>query len=204
MVLNPGKCDYLTITKDITNESIELGKKTLHAEAEQKLFGIIINKDLNFQSHTRSIIKTANKKLSALIRVAPLMTDFNKKVILNSFIKEQFNYCPLLWMFSTRAVNHKINRLHETGLRALLNDETSTFNDMLSRCNDTIIHVKIIQKLMIEFYKYLYRLSAPIMKEVLTKRFLKYKVPNCRATLLPNPKTKKHGTDTIAYKVAQL
>ena len=73
-------------------------------------------------------------------------------------------------MFSTRKVNHKINSLDERGLRALLNDETSTFNDMLSKSNDTTIHVKNIQKLMIEFCKYLYVLSAPIMKEVFTKK----------------------------------
>ena len=132
------------------------------------------------------------------------MTDFNKKVILHSFIKGEFNYCPLLWMFSTRAVNHKINRLHERRLRALLNDETSTFNDMLSKSNDTTIHVNNIQKLMIEFHKYLYGLSAPIMKEVFTKRLLKYNLRNYRATLLRNPKTKKYGTYTIAYKAAQL
>ena len=61
MVLNPGKSYYLIIIKKIANESIELGKKTLHAEAEQKLLGIIIDKDVNFQSHTKSIIKAANK-----------------------------------------------------------------------------------------------------------------------------------------------
>ena len=48
-------------------------------------------------------------------------------------------------MFSTRPVNHKIKRLHERGLTALLNDETSTFNDMLSKSNDTTIHVKNIK-----------------------------------------------------------
>ena len=53
MVLNPGKCHYLIINKDITNESIELGKKTLHAEAEQKLLGIMIDKDLNFQVQSK-------------------------------------------------------------------------------------------------------------------------------------------------------
>ena len=84
IVLNPRKCHYLIINKDIVDESIELGKKTLHAKAEDKLLGIIMYKDLNFQSHTKSIIKTSNQKLSDLIRVAPLMTDFNKKVIFNS------------------------------------------------------------------------------------------------------------------------
>ena len=132
------------------------------------------------------------------------MTDFNKKAIFNSFIKGQFNYCPLLWIFSTRAVNHKINRFYERGLRALLNDETSTFNDKLSKSKNTTIHVKNIQKLMTEFYKYLYGLSAPIMKEVFTKRILKYNLRNCRQTLLPNPKTKKYGTDTVAGKASQL
>ena len=63
MVLNRGKCHYLIITRDIANVSIELGEQILHAEAEQKLLGIIIDKDLNFQSHTKSILKTANQKL---------------------------------------------------------------------------------------------------------------------------------------------
>ena len=147
MVLNPGKCHYLLINKDITNEWIKLGVKVLHAKAEQKLLGIIIEKDLNFQSHTKLIIKTAHQKLSNLIRVAPFKIDFNKKVIFNSFFKGQFNYCSLLWMFSTREINHKINKLHERGLRALLNDETSTFNDMLSKSNDTTIHLKKVTKI---------------------------------------------------------
>ena len=34
--------------KDIGIEFIEFGKDTLHAETEQKLLGIIIDKDLNF------------------------------------------------------------------------------------------------------------------------------------------------------------
>ena len=93
MVLNPRECHHLLINKDIANESNELGKKILHAEAEQKLLGIIIDKDLNFQSHTKSVIKTANQTLSALIRVTAFMTDFNKKFIFNSFIEGQFNYC---------------------------------------------------------------------------------------------------------------
>ena len=38
-------------------------------------------------------------------------------------------------MFRTRAVNRKINRLRERGLTASLNDETTTFNGMLSKGN---------------------------------------------------------------------
>ena len=38
---------------NIANESIELGKNTLNPEAEQKLLGVIIDKDLSFQSHKK-------------------------------------------------------------------------------------------------------------------------------------------------------
>ena len=57
---------------------------------------------------------------------------------------------------------------------------------------------------MIEFYKYLNSHSAPIMKESFTKRLLKYNLQNCRVTLLPDPKIKKYGTNSIAYKATQL
>ena len=83
MVLNPRKRHCLIINKDIANESIELGKTTLPAYAQQKRLGLIKDKDLNFQSLTKLITKTANQKFSDLIRVAPLMNDFNKNIIFN-------------------------------------------------------------------------------------------------------------------------
>ena len=55
---------------------------------------------------------------------------------------------------------------------------------------------------MIELYKYLYGLLDPIMKEVFTKQILKYNLRSWRVTHSPNPKTKKYGTNTVAYKAA--
>ena len=54
---------------------------------------------------------------------------------------------------------------------------------------------------MIEFYKYLYGLSAPIIQKVFAKRILKCNLWNCKVTLLPDMET-KYGTDTVAYKAA--
>ena len=94
MILNPEKCHQLIINKSIANESIELGNKSLHAEAEQKLLGKIIDKDLKFQSRAKWIIKTVISKLSALIRVTWTMTEFNKKVIFNSLLKASSFIAP--------------------------------------------------------------------------------------------------------------
>ena len=95
-VLNPGKGQYLIRNKDTANESIKLGKKTLHAEAEQKLLGKIIDNDLKFQNDTKSVIKTVNQ---TLIRVTPFMIYLNSKVLFNSFLKVSsiiLPYCECL------------------------------------------------------------------------------------------------------------
>ena len=85
MVLNPGKFHYLITNKDTSNESIKLGKKTLHAEAEQKLLGKIIDKDLKFQNHTKWIIKKGNQKFITLIRVVPFITDLKIRFYLTPY-----------------------------------------------------------------------------------------------------------------------
>ena len=73
-------------------------------------------------------------------------------------------------MFRTRVLDHKVNRLHLKGLRAL--QIVRSRNDMLSKSNDTTIHVKNIQNLMIGFYKYLYGLPDAIMKGFFFKKSL--------------------------------
>ena len=87
MVLNHGKYHYLIWNKDTIDKFIKLGKKTFHAEAEQKLLGKIIVNDLKFQNHTNSIFKTANQNISVLIRIVSFMTDLNNKVMFNSLLK---------------------------------------------------------------------------------------------------------------------
>lgn len=49
----------------------------------------------------------ANQKLIALWRI-PNYIDLDKcKLSANEFVKSQFLYCPLIWMFCTRESNHK-------------------------------------------------------------------------------------------------
>ena len=48
-----------------------------------------------------------------------------KNLLFNSFIKSQFNYCPLIWMFCSRKQNSKINSIHERALRIIYQNHTT-------------------------------------------------------------------------------
>ena len=39
------------------------------------------------------------------------------ETLMNAFIKSQFNYCPLVWMFHDRSSNSKMDRIQESALQ---------------------------------------------------------------------------------------
>ena len=87
------------------------------------LLGITIDHELKFDDHVNRLCKKASLKLNALARIAPFMNVSKKRIIMKSFIESQFGYCPLIWMFHSRGLNNKINRIHERALRITYNDK---------------------------------------------------------------------------------
>ena len=87
-----------------------------------------------------------------------------RKTILGSFILSQFGYCPLVWIFHSRKLNNRINRLHERSLRLVYQDEESSFEELLSKDGSFTVHHRNIQKLCIELYKVAYGISPETVK----------------------------------------
>ena len=67
------------------------------------------------------------RKLNALARVASHMELPKRRNLMNAFFKAQFNYCPVVWMFHSRSLINKINRLHERCLHINYIDKRSSF-----------------------------------------------------------------------------
>ena len=76
---------------------------------EGKILGVTIDNKLSFSPHINNICVIANQKLSALSRVSSHMNRDQIRLTFTSFVKSIFNYCPLIWMFSTKTSLTKIN-----------------------------------------------------------------------------------------------
>ena len=87
------------------------------------LLGITIDHELKFDDHLNRLCKKASLKLNALARIAPFMNVSKKRIIMKSLIESQFGYCLLIWMFHSRGLNNKINRIHERALRITYNNK---------------------------------------------------------------------------------
>ena len=93
---------------------------------------------------------------------------------MKSFIESQFSYCPLIWMFHSRTLNNRINKLHERGLRLVYKDPQLTFVELLRKDKSVTIHHRNLQKLATEMYEAYNDLSPSLMQSVSPQRSISY------------------------------
>ena len=122
MVLNPDKFHFMVLGDSNCTCNFTCNGTTIERSKEEKVLGIMIDDKLTFTSHLGNTSKKANKKLHALNRLTCYTGFEQKKIIMSSFIKPQFSYCPLLWMFYSRTSINKLNDIHEKCLRLVTND----------------------------------------------------------------------------------
>ena len=87
--------------------------KTIHLTDKVKLLGVTIDSKLKFDDHVKALSKKANRKVSAFSRVAPYLNQEKDKILYNTFIMSNFNYCPLIWMYHGKTSNDLVDRVQK-------------------------------------------------------------------------------------------
>ena len=52
---------------------------------------------------------------------------------MKAFIDFHFNYCPLTWMFHSRILNNKIDRIFERAWTLVRSDHVSSFDELFKK-----------------------------------------------------------------------
>ena len=165
MKANPGKYHLLLSATEETN-TLNIEDICINTSKCEKLLGINIDSNLTFETHVESLRKKASQKLNALLRVTWSLNFDQRKLLLNAFITSHFSYAPVAWMFHSRKLNNRINKIHERALRLVYKDYTSSFNDLLAKDNSFKIHQRNLQKLAIEIFKVKKGIAAAVMNSV--------------------------------------
>ena len=79
MVLNAEKCHYMCFGTSSENDDFILDGIKLPNSCEEKILGVIIDNELKFDPHIRSMCKKVAQKLGVLNRVSSLLDPEKKK-----------------------------------------------------------------------------------------------------------------------------
>ena len=77
------------------------------------MLGVKIDSQLKFNKHLETIFNKSSQKVLVLAKITPCMFIRNmykkickRKLLMNTFFKAQFSYCPLVWMCHSRSMNN--------------------------------------------------------------------------------------------------
>ena len=102
---------------------INVGGNQFNCCKHEELLGILIDNKLTFEDHLLNIVQEVNQKLHSLARISKYMPQRKLRITMKTFVSSKLSYRPLIWMFHTRTINHKINEVHERALRIVYRDK---------------------------------------------------------------------------------
>ena len=115
------------------------------------------------------------------------------------FVKSQFGYCPLIWMFHSRRLNNKINSIHERALRITYQDHISIFQLLLNKDNSVSIHHRNLQALATEMFKIQRDLSPDILREIFVPKISLYNLRRNNTFERRQVHSVYHGTESLSF-----
>ena len=133
MVRNPEKCLFMLLDVDQSLQTNQVCGDGILKNANQEK---VLDVTLDFVTHLLNITNQKcqqNVAFNALTRVQKYMTIDQNKLIFFSFIKWQFTYCRLIWMFCTK---RSIRRINEHCQRLIQQNCRSKFEILLENANE--------------------------------------------------------------------
>ena len=205
MKLNADKCHLLVLGQRCDDPvTVRIGSANVVNSYEEKLLGVQIDSKLSFENHVSKLCQKASNKLYALARISPHMDQRKLRTLMRAFITSQFQYCPLIWIFHSRQLNKKINKIQERALRIIYKGAESTYSELLEKDCAVTIHTKNLQLLMTEIYKTKNDLNPSFMQEIFCENESHYNLRNNVEFVQPRVRSVGNGTESIRFKGPQL
>ena len=128
-----------------------------------------------------------------------------RRVLMEVLITSQLSYCPLVWMFHSRAMNNRINTLYKTALRLVYTNKPNfSFDNLLKENKSSKIHQKNLQILATEIYKVKNDLGPKIMADIFHFVEKPYNLRNNSIMQRQANRTVYFGTESISSLAPKL
>ena len=116
----------------------------------------------------------AGRQLNVLQRLKGSLDYASRLSIYKSFIMSNFNYCPVVWMFTSKSSLSKLEDIQKRALRFVLDDYESDYYGLLNKADVPGMKIMALRYLAIEVYKCMNGLNPKYLNDLFTMKKSKY------------------------------
>ena len=127
-----------------------------------------------------------------------------KKIIYNSYISSNFNYCPVVWMFTGKTNLGKLEKTNKRALRYVVNDNDAEYEVMCQELKVLNIHRQCIKSVALQMYKIKNQMVPSYVEELFTRKESHYSIRDNDLFNIPRFKTVSYGKISFRYFGAKL
>ena len=209
MIVNPDKFKAIVLTKSKQdNSGIPVGLRGHRIDSQNTvtLLGITIDCKLSFEKHVSGLCKTAaSQLLNALKSLRSYIThEKTRKMLIQSFVFSNFNYCPLVWYFTTAKQLQKTEMIQERALRFITDDYERPYEMLMRNTETTSMRVHQMQSLCVQIYNTLSDLNPKYMWELFERNSSSYSTRRLNDFKIPRVNQTSYGSRSTRFEGARL
>ena len=195
----------LKIKKAIADDvDIIVNDAMLNLTDDMTVLGITIDSQLNFNVHVSNMCNKAGRQLNVLQRLKGSLDCSSRCSIYKSFIMSNFNYCPVVWMFTSKSSLSKLEGIQKRALRFVLDDYTSDYVELLDKANVPGMKIMALRYLAIEVYKCINGINPKYLNDLFTIKERKYQLRNVSIIDRDKVQTTNHGLKSFKDNGAKI
>ena len=100
MIVNPETFQAIIVKRNNKmkdSSSLNTNQEAINSETCVKLLGVEINNKLFFEKCISTLVRKLSNQLNVISKIQRFMGFKEKDILLNSYARLNFNYCPLIW-----------------------------------------------------------------------------------------------------------
>ena len=155
--INPAKTDFMLVhsqqRRSMGTFSIDFGSSTIQPSQSVKVLGVIVDKNMTWESHVSTVIKRCYACICGLSKFSRRLTENVKKSLIEALVFPHLLYCLTVWGSCSSAQKYRIQKVinrcaqivkgarrydHVTPLMAEL--EWQSFDDLLDQRDLAAMH----------------------------------------------------------------